>query len=454
MSDPNTHEPIDPTSPNHCRPADHPEHLTWPPKIPDDYEDMVAKHVKRGEKSEEAFHLLLACQAFGFQYLYRLKREQKDFRGDWFQLAFLLRCHETQIEKRGVDDDQYCFCPSCQPDWKDTHLENASLAHTNLENVPFNGAHLEKASLIGAHLNNAGFGDAHLENATLIFANLENANLIGANLKNASLAETNLKNANMGYANLESVSLWNANLNNADIRKAILKNANLTETILKNTNLFEANLENARLNNANLTDANLERANLDGAEVRGAKGIVFDSTQVERLLIEGNAPDPWSVLRRNYTGPRFFIHILLLVAFLLPYIGKAIILTGISNGMILIDKTLSAIPTEVSTNTLLNKKPAFWHLMGFTNDNNIVMAGYFFTIAWMMIAYNIFRYILATKVSDLREAEDRSKITPTKKEYLGLYRLHRIANVFMYIGYGALLFQICRWLWFTQIPTY
>ena len=369
----------------------------------------VKKRLTEGNKrSVKDFHYDLAKKVFGDEYMkndviVRQKRSQvfihedlpEVFQGDWFQLAFLLRCHETKIEKRIIDEQHHCGCDFCCNKWCDIfHFEHARLNDVDLEKVRFLKAHLENAWLINANLKNAW-----LSNATL-----ENANLCGANLEKALLMETNLKNA--------------------------------------------------ILSGANLTGAQLKHANLNGADVRGATGIIFDSNRVDRLRIEGKAPDPWSVLRRNYTGPRFFIHILLLVAFLLPYIGKAIVLTSISNGMVLIDKTLSAIPTDISTDTLLKKKAAVWILMGFTNDNNIIITFYFVIIAWMMIAYNIFRYILATKVSDLREAEDRSKITPAKKEYLGLYRLHRIANVFMYIGYGSLIIQIVRWLWVTQIPTY
>jgi hypothetical protein len=43
---------------------------------------------------------------------------------------------------------------------------------------------------------------------------------------------------------------------------------------------------------------------------------------------------------------------------------------------------------------------------------------------------------------------------PSLMKYLGLYRVHQIATVFMVIGYGALAIQITIWLWRTQIPTY
>jgi len=549
---------------------------------------IAKRYVTRDGKSEEAFHYDLAVEAFGTDYMERLVTEQDGFQGDWFQLAFLLRCHETQTEKRGLDEDQYCLCPFCQPDWKDTHLENASLAHTNLENAPLNGVHLENASLTGASLKNIGLGDAQLEGANLIFADLENANLIGANLKNASLAEANLKNAQIGYANLEGVSLWNANLENADVRKTNLKNANISEANLKNASLFEANLQNANLRGANLTSVALKGTILNAADVRGAKGVIFDSTPLEKIIIDGNTSDPWSVLRRAYTGPNFFFHLILLVAFFLPFFGKAMVLTGIHEGMVLVDKNLDGSPQDLRILhemwEAIERQTAFWTLLGYGNNNFGTFA--FFLLTLMMVAYNIIRFYLTRQVSFLRDDEDRTKITPSRKEYMGktirrldsyplpvvhylmwktwkyaflkwwknacsawtkalyftlrklwdtevlvweqrkngnfyigiaivvivyagfcyldefflwllylicligvvggifgiakrkdkkeakwvdfgsnlfppspikyigLFHIHRVANVFMIIAYCALVFQICRWLWFTQIPTY
>lgn len=596
--------PTAPNSPNHYRPADHPVHLPWVSDILGNYK--AKKHVERDGKSEEAFHKDLAVEAFGEDYMAKLLENQKGFQGDWFQLAFLLMCHRTKIEKQGIDEDLRCFCPFCLADWGDIHLEHAILTNAHLEGINLRHAYLEHAILTNAHLEGALIRDAHLEHAGLGCARLENA----------SLANSCLDNANFGYAHL--------------------KNARLANAYCRNTNFF----------NANFTGAKLGNANLDGADVRDAKGIVFDSNHVAQIRIEGNAPDPWSVLRRNYTGPNFFFHLLFLMAFFLPFFSKAIVLTGISETMYLIDKkgqpassriadstdyqtpphstvdkvtinlesNLESFPrsqeivetqhkqlsskidalTPISTyfsqlqqwwnDQYMNRKTAAWTLVGYGNNNFGTFT--FFLVTLMMIFYNIVRLILTKEISFLRDAEERSKITPSRKEYmgetcqefdsqsfsvvflaalklwvpafiswrkniitswgkalhfslrklwdaevwvwkqrkngffyigtvtvvivyagfcyldvfflwllnliclvgvvggifgivkhkdkneikwidfssnllppspikyLGLYRVHQVAMVLMFIGYGALVFQICRWLWCTQIPTY
>lgn len=124
-----------------------------------------------------------------------------------------------------------------------------------------------------------------------------------------------------------------------------------------------------------------------------------------------------------------------------------------------------------------------------------------------MIVYNICRFYLTRKVSFLRDAEERARVTPSRMEYmgktdqpfdscsfwvairevgklwlsdfihwcqtvfvfanrkqrtilppspiqyLGLYRIHQIANVFMFLSFFILFLQMLRWLWWTQIPT-
>jgi hypothetical protein len=394
MRSPNNTDPIDqkiaPKSPDHCRPADHPEHLPWPPEILSDYQIKVREHVKEEEKPEKAFNYDLAVEAFGSVYMEKLKKKQERFQGDWFQLAFLLRCHDTPIERRGIDPDQICCCHFCQSSWNSIYLGNAKLGFAQLENVNLRNAHLENACLCNARLDNA--------------------------------------------------------------------------------NLREARLDSADIRGADITGAKLEDAELEGADVRGVKGIVFDANKIDGFHIEGNAPDPWSVLRRAYTGPRFFFHLLLLTAFILSYVGKMVVLSGIYEGMVVVDKKVVSVlekleqstdyqkslhgavgkatenlpdsrgfveslheTTESRIDALpslasyfkqlrnqwqdISKKPALWVLLGIDNWKTETLT--FFPVSLVMILYNIFRLIFTREVSFLRDAEERSRITPSRKEYMG-----------------------------------
>jgi hypothetical protein len=56
--------------------------------------------------------------------------------------------------------------------------------------------------------------------------------------------------------------------------------------------------------------------------------------------------DPWSTLRRTYTGPNFFITMLLLVAFLVPYVAHAIFLSQVSRAELALLPKVEAILGE------------------------------------------------------------------------------------------------------------
>ena len=76
--------------------------------------------------------------------------------------------------------------------------------------------------------------------------------------------------------------------------------------------------------------ANLSEVLLDEADIRGARGIVLDSTRIRNARFSPTAKDPWSVLRKSYTGPRLILNYIFLIAFMVPYILKAAGWIGVS----------------------------------------------------------------------------------------------------------------------------
>lgn len=492
----------------HCRPKNHPETLPWPPNIPELLQSCYGINTypsppdaDQNGTSQKAFNWKMAVAAFSEEYMQTLAMRnfedadqdvsettptdddagpsQSGFRGDWFQYSYLLRCHETPAETRGLDNHG-CLCPFCANNpWRGNPKTQKEGVTIHLENVILKGIRLENARLWGANL----------ANAELMCANLNNANLMYAHLENASLRMANLENAQLGYAHLNNANLWIAHL--------------------ENTSLRVVNLENAVLRYSNLENAELMYANLDNADVRLTTGLVFDHNRASRLLISGDAPDPWSVLRRTYTGPAFFFHLTLLILFLLPYAGKTLFFTWESKAVERIE-TLATNHVETIPDSIspvkdyfqqqldrwneIPKVSAIWPLLGYPS-------WWAMSLTFFLIIYNGLRFILTTRVSLLRDAEERSKITPTKEEYLGktelrytgmlqknywtggwdaiktwfgeirtwlphlckssrpkfwntlgLYRVHLITIKMMWIGYGIIIWRVITWLWCVQIP--
>jgi hypothetical protein len=92
----------------------------------------------------------------------------------------------------------------------------------------------------------------------------------------------------------------------------------LTEADLTEADLTGANLSGADLSGADLSGATLVNTNLSEAKLHEVSGMILDSTFIRNARFSPRATDPWSILRRSYTGPKLFFHILLFVAFVVP----------------------------------------------------------------------------------------------------------------------------------------
>ncbi len=178
--------------------------------------------------------------------------------------------------------------------WRDDNPEAPiELSKAN----PGLGANLREINLRGAVLH-----DCQFEKADLFGAQLNDAVLLGANLKGATLQSANLTGAVMSGANLDGASLVFA-----DLRGALLQGAKLK-------------------------GASLHHADFREADLRGVEGAIFDETNVVFAISGLAAKDPWSILRRKYSGVMLLFHLLLLVAFLCPYVARAVIWRAVNHG--------------------------------------------------------------------------------------------------------------------------
>ncbi|MBN2559349.1 MAG: hypothetical protein JXQ75_00260 [Phycisphaerae bacterium] len=71
--------------------------------------------------------------------------------------------------------------------------------------------------------------------------------------------------------------------------------------------------------------------------------------------------------------------------------------------------------------------------------------------AIVLVVYNAFRAVLTLQVSALRDAEERSQVTPALESYWPLFRYHRIAKTLMWIAIGSALFHTGYWAWTTTV---
>lgn len=432
-------------------------------------------------QSIDPYNEAKARREFGNESIDLLKKGQRNFKGDWWQLALLMKNLDDDAENLKSDLDEpplnewnrwraECEALAGTSKYEYVHLEHAVLKNAQLEHAMLSRAHLQEADFEDAHLDyvwlndaclqNARLGGAkirhahlsssHLEDSYLRGVHFEHTDLYGAHLKRAVLIGAHLEHASLGGADLEDATLTNANLQHAwlagpqcqetygssfgidmgrdfpvhDSSSGLADGARLSRAIL-----IDANLENAKLIGVDFTDAHLGRANLERAQVRGAIGLLFDENRFDGIHIEGDATDPWSTLRRKYTGPWFFIHLLLLGLFFVPYVARTLTLTAqsrLQEWSIAEGRAVDDRMTQLSLPRVLHRpfwdefilhrayRPAIWIALGLHKGSWQII------LALIVVIYNLLRGYLTLRVGLLRDAEERSKITPKLTEYHGL----------------------------------
>lgn len=107
------------------------------------------------------------------------------------------------------------------------------------------------------------------------------------------------------------------------------------------------NLRGALLQGAKLQGASLHHADFREADLRGVHNAVFDESNVVYAISGLAAKDPWSVLRRKYTGVMLLFHLVFLTAFLLPYAGRAAFWRAVNHGQVLYGTVTSELVSEL-----------------------------------------------------------------------------------------------------------
>ena len=338
-----------------------------------------------------------------------------------------------------------------------SNREGSGCFEAQLEGADFRVAHLEGAKLIAAQLEGANFFEAHLKEA----------NFLGAQLKEANFFEAQLEGANFGVAHLEG----------AELIAAQLKEAKFSGAQLKGANLLGAQLEGANLLGAQLKGANLRSADLSNADLRDVRGLRFDDTKIlrarltaqpgtfwKRLLpwfILSPLTDPWSTLRRTYTGPNFIIALIALIAFLLPYVFEALAWRSVNTAQTLMRSAASELADRHDMlAALADLEPclasacetyAVWYLLLAGNRGWLAVV-----LTGAVIIYNMLRFYLTKTVMAYREEEERSGFTPAwlgkvfnaDAESVGTpwLRLHWAALGYEHLVWCHIALQVLLWI--------
>jgi uncharacterized protein YjbI with pentapeptide repeats len=344
-------------------------------------------------------------------------------------------------------------------------LSHAEMVLVNLEGAVLPGANLDGVFLVNSNVANANFYRWNQEpNRTFIGkSTLRQAKLNGSDLSGASFASCDLSEADLSGCALRNAYLGVANLTRATIQGAVATNANLLLT----------NLNGADLQNSTLDGINLKAANLDQTNFKNVKGTFFlDDNSIRGSRFSTRATDPYSVLRRNYTGPMFFLTLFLTAMALLPYVLKAMAwsFTGSVEAKAhdYVHAQITALRNELPPDVYERasklvepswrvQKPNFkesrvWKIVVGLEEEKPWIAVF---VTVILVLYNALRGWLTFQMSGLRDAEERSHHSPARSEYEQLYACHsRFLRWFAYFAFALATFNVWNMLRATvYVPT-
>jgi Pentapeptide repeats (8 copies) len=353
------------------------------------------------------------------------------------------------------------------PNYGGGDLLSADLSEADLNRIDLSKADLNAAHLKGANLSEATLRKLHW--AFLIDANLHKAWLVDADLSKANLTRAKLGGATLQRANLVGAELSNADLGGADLSWAKLNEAYLEEANLNGANLIGANLTGAKLTGADLSGAHLSGTNLTDADLTDVKGLVLDNSRIVHARFSPRAKDEWSVLRRTYTGPNLVLNLLFLMLFFAPLVVKGAGLSALGNAQQRVIETANRIegyqlriacdePNGAISGTVrggevrvpCRSEPMWRLLLGFGGPYGIFMP----VLTGILIGYQILRYLLTRQISLVRDAEERSGISPPRTgvfAYPRLYRIHQLLRVIFLIAAATFVLRAIEFLFLSDV---
>ncbi|MBI1380960.1 MAG: hypothetical protein GC161_07730 [Planctomycetaceae bacterium] len=213
--------------------------------------------------------------------------------------------------------------------------------------------------------------------------------------------------------------------------------------------------------------SNFRGASMEDADLRGARGFRPDETLMRGVRLSAHAPDSWSQLRANYTGPRLAFNLMFLAIYFVPLIAHTAVIAAIGNaearaGMTLMqmENSLQSASLEQShvaevvrlagaqfrqrlaggQDSILQETTVWRAVLGIDRGASVWLP------VILLLLYNCSRAVLTYRVAPLRDDEERSGVSP---RYLGkftesygwLIPVHRLVRLLFLIAAASLIWR-------------
>ena len=282
--------------------------------------------------------------------------------------------------------------------------------------------------------------ESNLQRVDLSEIDFHDCDLSGADLSGAKLMGSTWTDCRFGLTNLSGAQLQGATFNSgcvfegATLNDCVATRAKFVASDFHNATAVGANFDQVDFGGSRLANTDLTRASLNDAF-----SFVLDRAVVRSTEFSATASDPWSILRRTYTGPRFVLNFMLLVMFVLTLVAKTfayqvLVLIESAPGLAMgIDAyCLQYVCEDVRISDVL---------LGFRDG------AAFFVISGLI--YNLLRFVLTFGVSALREQEERSGRSPAYDPPLMLDDRRRRSDwLRRYRQFYRWMYGVHRWVMF------
>jgi hypothetical protein len=258
---------------------------------------------------------------------------------------------------------------------------------------------------------------------------------------------------------------------------ANLRGAHVLNCDLRGANLLGAWLDDKEtdLRGADVRGSDFTEALLDEADMRRVRGLILNSTRVRNTRFSPTARDPWSVLRRGYTGPRLGFNLIVLLLFLAPYAAKTAAWVGVNRVQTNLNNAASWVSNragsvagnnspqdsalKATSEYLVMHAPSEEHgwreyrvwelLIGVDREFT------YWATAIALIVYNFGRAFLTLMVAPLRDEEERSGHAPAyrpdsywqfRNAYGWMAWPHSVVRGLFAFAVIAFFFHLASWL--------
>ncbi|RVU86063.1 pentapeptide repeat-containing protein [Leucothrix sargassi] len=317
-------------------------------------------------------------------------------------------------------------------------LCEVNFRNANLTQSKFNGTQIKNGYFSSAVMRETEFNSSKLVECDYYKADIEGSEFNGASIKSCAFSNANLENSKLNGSFITECDFSSANLKNAEFTSANLKRLKLVDADLSGSNLREAKLNHIDFKGVNLENADLTNTELEHADLRFAKNYLLNSTYIRNTRFPVTACDPWSKLRKAYTGPAMLLTLLALASATMPYILKALYWSAVN--------AYQANTGVISLTCESYQCYGIYELLlGFDKD------WYHQVIIFVLLFYNIFRGGLTYMVSLMRAEEERSGYSPQWmgayfwQGYKPLFQAHKVLKIIQIIALIVFFYNLFYW---------